>query len=84
VLRDAVTAAGGDWNQLRDDLERQRVAIDARLDTNARAAATLGLQGTPAYLVGPLIVTGAMDADGFARIFDQARSAQQQRPPPLP
>lgn len=84
VLRDAVTAAGGEWNRLRDDLERQRMAIDARLDTNARAAATLGLEGTPAYLVGPLIVTGAMDADGFARIFDQARSAQQQRPPPLP
>lgn len=84
VLRDAVTAAGGDPDRLPGDWAKHRAAIDARLAANARAAATLGLRGTPAYLVGPLIVTGAMDEGGFARAFAAARAAQQQRPPPLP
>lgn len=84
VLRSIITTAGGDWGRLLADLETRGPAIDALLDTNARAAATLGLQGTPAYLIGPHIVTGALDEAGFARAFDQARAAQQQRPPPLP
>ena len=84
VLRAVITAAGGDWDQLLDHLERQGATIDALIAANTRAAATLGLQGTPAYLIGPLIVTGAMDETGFARAFAAARSAQQQRPPPLP
>ena len=84
ALRAILTAAGGEWDRLLADLETRGPAIDALLDTNAHAAATLGLQGTPAYLIGPHIITGAMDEAGFARAFDQARAAQQQRPPPPP
>lgn len=84
VLGETVTAAGGDGDRLLRDLDGRGAAIDALLAANARAAATLGLAGTPAYLVGPLIVTGAMDEGGFADTFAQARVAQQQRPPPLP
>ncbi|MFS0772491.1 DsbA family protein [Sphingomonas sp. 1P08PE] len=75
VLIDVVVQAGGDADRLRRDLARHGAAIDAQLTTNARQAAALGLPGTPAYLIGPVLVVGALDADGFARAFAAARAA---------
>ncbi|KQU62529.1 hypothetical protein ASG67_01630 [Sphingomonas sp. Leaf339] len=75
VLAEAVGAAGGDWHRVLADLRRYDAAITAQLDRTRDAARRLGLAGTPSYLIGPLLVEGAMDEAGFRRAFAAARDA---------
>jgi protein-disulfide isomerase len=74
ALRDAVQASGGNWRQLRSDLATHRHVINNQLRGNSRDAFGLGLQGTPGYLIGPLLVQGALTEREFLRAFEQARS----------
>jgi hypothetical protein len=40
-----------------------------------RAASTaLGIVGAPGYLIGKMLVNGALDADEFKRVFRDART----------
>ena len=70
-VRDAVIAAGGDWDNALATSDTAR--IDALLERNARDTFQLGLAGTPGYLVGPNLLIGAHDEAQFARAFAQAR-----------
>jgi protein-disulfide isomerase len=76
ALRAVVEAAGGSWPRLADDLSRNRARIDAQLARNSREAYSLGLGGTPGYLIGPLLVRGGLDERGFRKAFREARSAR--------
>ena len=73
VLAQMLVSAGGDWPRLLRDLETHRDAIDGLLRANGRAAAALGLPGTPGYLIGTLLIVGATDQNGFERAIDRAR-----------
>lgn len=75
-LRREVEAAGADWARLIADLERFRTDIATQLGRNATQAFALGLGGTPAYLVGPILVLGAMESKDFAKVMTQARESQ--------
>lgn len=75
ALRAVVEAAGGSWPRLVDDLGRNGPRIDALIARNARQAFSLGLGGTPGYLIGPVLVRGALDKRGFRKALAQARSA---------
>lgn len=75
VLREAVEASGGSWPRILADLRAHGVAIDRRLAANRVAAFALGITGTPAYLAGPVLVLGAADERGFARLFEEGRAA---------
>lgn len=75
VLGEAVAAAGGDWPQVQRDLATRAAAIDAQLAATRRDAALLGVAGTPGYLAGPILVVGALDEAGFARLFARARES---------
>lgn len=72
-LRGAVEQAGGDWQQLQSDLALNRTKIEAQLDRNKRQAFQLGLEGTPGYLIGPILVRGALTERQFTRTFHRAR-----------
>jgi len=74
ALRVAVEEVGGDWEQLEADLLTDGPEIADQLARNARDAFALGLVGTPGYLIGPLLVEGALTEREFLRAFDQARS----------
>lgn len=74
-----VTEAGVDWDRVQTDLATYAGAIDGRLSDNARRAVTLGLPGTPAYLIGPLLAVGMLGQPEFTRAFGEARS--RSRPP---
>lgn len=73
VLKASVEAAGGDWAQLARDLAVHRTAIDRSLVRNGADAFGLGLEGTPAYLIGTTLVVGGLDEGDFIRAFAQAR-----------
>jgi len=74
ALRDVVEQAGGNWRQLEADLLTHGLEISDQLAVSRRDAFALGLRGTPGYLIGPLLVEGALTEREFLRAFDQARS----------
>ena len=43
------------------------------LKRNASEAESLGLRGTPSYLVGPYLVAAALDYSGFAEVVAKFR-----------
>jgi protein-disulfide isomerase len=59
-VRRSADAAGVDWARLQSDLKNHTADIDARLAKNSFQAWSLGLEGTPAYLVGPYLVKGKL------------------------
>lgn len=66
--------AGVDWDQLTKDLARDGATIDATLARHSRQAWSLGLEGTPAYLVGPFLIRGGLDDGPLAKAVSDARS----------
>lgn len=70
----AVRASGADMSQLDADLKAHADEIIALLRRNLAQADSLGLQGTPAYLVGHFKVTQALTYEGFKRAVAEARA----------
>lgn len=77
AMRTAVEAAGGDWLRLVRDRNRNIDRIDALIARNSMQAFSLGLGGTPGYLIGPTLVRGALDERGFRKALAQARKADK-------
>ena len=57
-----LTAAGIDPNEAEASYKSDRKKIDALLIRNAQQANAIGLQGTPAYIIGRDVYPGAVDA----------------------
>ncbi len=74
VLRAAVEHTGGNWGLIQQDLRAHAGEIERQLNRNKADAYALGITGTPAYLVGPLLVTGAITEAQFTKTFAQARA----------
>ena len=64
-------ALGLDMDRFRRD--RDDAATAAMLDNNAAVAAALGIQGTPAFIVGDQLVPGAVDANTLAALVQAVR-----------
>ncbi|EQB11606.1 hypothetical protein L288_03155 [Sphingobium quisquiliarum P25] len=72
-IRSAAAKAGVDWTKLQADLTAHKAEIDGVLDRNGRYAAMLGLQGTPAMLIGPYLIPGGTDLGGLREAVALAR-----------
>ena len=70
----AIRKSGVDMDKLDADLKAHGDEITALLRRNLAQADSLGLQGTPAYLVGHYRVTSALTYDGFKRAVADARA----------
>lgn len=79
-IRTAVTKAGADWNRLQADMKKNSAEIDALLERNNEQAEALGLQGTPAFIVGNYLSEGGMDYEGLKAAVHEARTKPN---PPL-
>ncbi len=73
-MREAIRAAGIDMDRMDADLKTHADEIPALLRRNLAQAESIGLQGTPAYLVGQYKVTSALNYDGFKRVAADARA----------
>lgn len=71
----AIQAAGVEMPRLQADLKAKSEAITALLRRNLAQADAIGLEGTPAYLVGPFR-TAALDYAGFKQVVADARARQ--------
>jgi protein-disulfide isomerase len=56
--------------------DMQDAAIDGALEKNVKLAKTLRITGTPGFVVGDQITTGAMDFDGLQALIAKGRSDQ--------
>jgi len=65
--------AGADWNQLAATQQARASALEAQLAKHALQAFSLGLQGTPAYIVGADLIQGGLDAGHLAQAVRKAR-----------
>jgi protein-disulfide isomerase len=74
-MLEAVKASGVDMARLEADLASKSGEIDALLRRNAAQADSIGLQGTPTYLIGPFR-TGPLDLAGFKAALVEARRRQ--------
>ena len=74
-MLEAVKAAGIDMERLQSDLDATSGKISALLKRNLAQADSLGLEGTPVYLVGPFKAS-TLDFNGFVRIIAKTRARQ--------
>jgi protein-disulfide isomerase len=58
-LRADAGRAGIDWDRLRHDMDD--AAIEKRINDNLDLAHALGIDGTPAYVIGGKLLSGAVD-----------------------
>ena len=73
VLRQQAERVGLDWTRLRRDMDDP--AIARRIEANLRLAQTLGIEGTPALVIGETLVPGAVDLPALERLVAEARGA---------
>lgn len=81
VLRQIAERSGARWSRIEEDLRVHDPEIDRFLQRNHRDAFALGVAGTPAFLIGPLLVRGALSSSQFARAFSQARRMKRDQGP---
>lgn len=73
-MRAAIAKSGVDMQRLDTDLQAHASDITKLLRRNLAQADSLGLMGTPAYIVGDYRVTQALNYEGFKRVAADARS----------
>ncbi|RIX27434.1 DsbA family protein [Sphingomonas edaphi] len=74
AIKSAATKAGVNWSRLQADMKTRKAEIDALLERNNEQAEALGLQGTPAFLVGNYLVEGGLDYEGLKAAVHKART----------
>lgn len=74
VLRQQAERAGLDWARLRRDMDDP--AIQRRIEGNLRLAQALGIEGTPALVIGQTLVPGAVDLPTLERLVAEARAGR--------
>jgi len=79
-IRAAVTKAGADWTRLQADMKKNAAEIDALLERNNEQAESLGLQGTPAFIIGTYLHEGGLD---YVSLKDSVHEARTKPNPPL-
>lgn len=75
-MLEAVRETGIDMQRLQADLDANADKITALLRRNLSQADSLGLQGTPTYLIGPFR-TSTLDYAGFKAALVEARRRQR-------
>ena len=73
-MREAIVKSGVDMDRLDADLQAHGDDITRLLRRNLAQADSLGLMGTPAYIVGQYRVTQALNYEGFTRVAADARA----------
>jgi protein-disulfide isomerase len=75
----AVQAAGVDMERLEADIHANADSISGLLHRTHAQAESMGLMGTPVYLIGQFKVAAALDAVKFREVVSQARERQAGR-----
>ena len=74
-VRDTLAAAGLDPAAMLAAYRQDRERWDGLMGRNSRQAAALGLQGTPAFIIGQNLLPGALDRDRLRAAIAAARGS---------
>jgi protein-disulfide isomerase len=74
MIREAVEGLGLDWARLARDMDDP--AIQTQIEENLRLAQAVGVNGTPAMLIGDVLVPGAVDLPELREAVAAARKAR--------
>jgi protein-disulfide isomerase len=78
VVKEIAAKVGIDWNRLQSDLKTHDKTISALLGRNEKQAEAIGLDGTPAFLVGHYLIPGAPKTlASFEKVIADARKAEK-------
>ncbi len=81
VVKAVAEKVGVNWSRLQADLKTHGQTISALLARNARQADAIGLNGTPAFLIGHYLLSGApKNIAGFEKVIADARKAERAAP----
>ena len=73
ALQDLADDQGLDWDEVQTAMAAPET--DAVLQANHALAATLGIQGTPTFVIGDQVVRGYVPADAMQEVIRQVRDA---------
>lgn len=73
-VRDTLAGAGLDTDSLHATYQQERPRWDGLLSRNSQQAAAIGLQGTPAYIIGQSMYPGAMERGRLRDAIAHARN----------
>jgi protein-disulfide isomerase len=74
IIQEAALRSGLDWKRLERDMDDP--AIQARIDANLKLAHALGIEGTPALVIGGELVPGAVELPELTKTVAAARAAK--------
>jgi protein-disulfide isomerase len=74
MIKSLALSAGLDWPRLQRDMNDP--AIQARLSANVQLAHDLGIEGTPAMVIGDQLIPGAVDVADLQKAVSDARTAK--------
>jgi protein-disulfide isomerase len=72
TLRNISKKLGLNYETLKKDMNDPK--FDDLIQRNQRLAASIGVDGTPAYLIGDQFIPGAVEADALAKIVAEERA----------
>jgi protein-disulfide isomerase len=75
-MLEVVSDSEVNMSRLNADLQEHSGEISALLKRNAAEAESLGLVGTPVFLIGPYKVAAAIDYDQFKQVVGDTRAAR--------
>jgi protein-disulfide isomerase len=73
-IRSLAENAGLSWTKMQKDMDDP--AIQQRLDANLKLAKDLGIEGTPALVIGTQLIPGAVEVADLSRAVADARTAK--------
>ncbi len=74
MIQEAAVRLGLDWKRLEHDMDDP--AIQARIDANLKLAHAIGIEGTPALVIGGELIPGAVDLAELQKAVVTARAAK--------
>jgi len=72
-LRRDAAALGLDWGRMQRDMADP--AIQRQIEANLALARRLGIEGTPAFVIGDQLIPGAVDPEDLQRAIDSGATA---------
>jgi len=73
TIFDLAEEIGADLARLREDMNSE--AVDAEIAATADLAISLGIRGTPAFVIGDMVIPGAVDLETLQDLVDREREA---------
>ncbi len=74
TIQDAAQRLGLDWKRLEHDMDDP--AIQSRINAHLQLARSIGIEGTPALIIGSDLIPGAVDLPELRKAVTAARGAK--------